>query len=227
MPGMALPPAARRTAPLRLLVLLAIAALAAVPAALSSCGGGGDYATGTSNTATAAAVSIKVGIVQSLSGAGAAYGKSALDGIQLAISQVNAGSVPGVHIDAAVSDDASTPEGAKAAFQAFADARVATILGPTLSNTAPDAHRIAQDAHIPVLASTPTAAGITQVGDEIFRVALAEDVVGAGHPRLCREAAARQARRPHPRQRRRLLAFIRRRDAQRCHYRGRDRQHRN
>jgi branched-chain amino acid transport system substrate-binding protein len=51
------------------------------------------------------------------------------------------------------------------------------LIGPTLSNLAAADHALAQSAGIPAIGATTTAAGITDVGNFIFRVALAENLV--------------------------------------------------
>ena len=126
---------------------------------------------------TAERAAFKVGIVQSLTGAGAVYGKTVIEGMKLAIDEVNASSDLDVDLVPIVIDDKSTPAGAADAVKQLVSDQAGAILGPTLSGAAPDAHKLAQDASIPVLASTTTGPGITDVGDYIFRIALAEAVV--------------------------------------------------
>ncbi|MCP4106261.1 MAG: ABC transporter substrate-binding protein [Desulfobacteraceae bacterium] len=54
---------------------------------------------------------------------------------------------------------------------------VAAILGPTLSNSAFKANPVAQKAGVPVIASSTTAKGITDIGKYIFRTCLPESAV--------------------------------------------------
>ncbi len=121
---------------------------------------------------------VTIGVVQSLTGAGSVYGKTVVEGIELAVEQLNEDADDsGVHFEAAVVDDKSDVEGARAAFASLVAQDVDAIVGPTLSNVASDAHRLAQEAGIPVLGATTTAVGITDTGDYIFRIALPEAVV--------------------------------------------------
>lgn len=55
--------------------------------------------------------------------------------------------------------------------------KVIAILGPTLSNSAFAADPIAQQAGIPVIASSNTAPNVTKIGDFIFRTSVPEDQV--------------------------------------------------
>lgn len=119
-----------------------------------------------------------VGIVQSLTGVAAVYGKTVARGMELAIKEINASeSEPRLRIHYTVVDDESAVEKGREAFASFVESRVAAILGPTLSSVALEAHPLAQKASIPVISPTTTAEGITDAGDYVFRVALTEAVV--------------------------------------------------
>ena len=138
---------------------------------------------------------VTIGVVQSLTGAGAVYGKTVVEGVELAAKQINAANPSsGVRLEYTVVDDGSSVDGAKAAFAGLVARRVDAIIGPTLSQAAPEAHRLAQEAGIPVLGATTTAAGITDVGNFVFRVALPESVVvPAALARVARDTSVRQA----------------------------------
>jgi branched-chain amino acid transport system substrate-binding protein len=120
---------------------------------------------------------LNVGIVQSLTGAGGVYGQTVVQGMQLAIEEINASSSSGVHIDYFVADDRSTIEDGRAAYEDFIGQNATAILGPTLSSVAFETLKLAQAASIPAISPTTTALGITDAGDYVFRVALAEDMV--------------------------------------------------
>jgi branched-chain amino acid transport system substrate-binding protein len=124
-----------------------------------------------------APLEVRLGVVQSLTGAGGVYGKTVVEGIELATREINASDASGMRISLTVLDDASTVEGAKAAFGTLASQGVTAVIGPTLSNVAPEAYKLTQIAGIPALGATTTAAGITDTGDYVFRIALAEAVV--------------------------------------------------
>jgi branched-chain amino acid transport system substrate-binding protein len=124
------------------------------------------------------AIDVKIGVVQSLTGTGAVYGKPALQGIELAIREVNASQVePRIRLTYGVTDDASSVDGGKAAFGEYAGQQITAIIGPTLSNVAVEALKLSQLGLKPAIAPTTTGAGITNLGDYVFRVALTEDIV--------------------------------------------------
>jgi len=137
---------------------------AATPGASSAGGGGGG------------AINAKVGAVLSLTKGAAVYGKTQQNGLKLGVEDVNkAGKV---NIELIVEDDASDPQGGITAFNKLINQdKVVAIIGPTLSNTATSSDPIAQKAGVPVLAISNTAAGITEIGDFIFRDSLTEGQV--------------------------------------------------
>lgn len=139
---------------------------AATAGATSSGSGGGG----------GSAINAKVGAVLSLTKGAAVYGKTQQNGLKLGVEDVNkAGKV---NIELIVEDDASDPQGGITAFNKLINQdKVVAIIGPTLSNTATSSDPIAQKAGIPVLAISNTAAGITEIGDFIFRDSLTEGQV--------------------------------------------------
>jgi branched-chain amino acid transport system substrate-binding protein len=120
------------------------------------------------------------GAALSLTGAAAVYGAQQRAGIQAAVDEINAKG--GVQLKVIVEDDASTKEQGITVFQKFINRdKVSAIIGPTLSNTASAADPLAQQAQVPVLAISNTAAtGITDIGNYIWRDSLTEAQVIPG-----------------------------------------------
>ncbi|MGE0228178.1 MAG: ABC transporter substrate-binding protein [Dehalococcoidia bacterium] len=117
---------------------------------------------------------VQLGVVQSLTGAGAAYGQSGAEGIRLAVDEVNA-SDGGIRIEYSVSNDESKPDTGVEAFRTFVANGVTAVIGPSLSNVAFQALAVTNDAGIPAISPMTSASGIGNIGDYVFRVALAED----------------------------------------------------
>lgn len=140
-----------------------------------------ETATPTQVAASGLPAEITLGAVHDLSGATAVYGTSIQKGIDLAIKQINAQKFlgEGVTLKVTYEDAAGDPKQAIAAFEKLtADSNITAILGPTLSSEAKSADPVAQEAKVPVVASSNTATGITEIGDYIFRTSLPEsDVV--------------------------------------------------
>jgi branched-chain amino acid transport system substrate-binding protein len=111
----------------------------------------------------------------SLTGAAAQYGASQKNALELAAENLN--KVGGVTYELTIEDDATDPKQAIQVFDTFVASGASIIVGPTLSNTAKQTNPVAQDAKVPVLGVSNTAAGITEIGDYIFRDSLTEDAV--------------------------------------------------
>ncbi len=126
---------------------------------------------------------VKIGAALSMTGPAAAYGANQKNGILAAVEEINrSGLLKDVVLEAVIEDDASTKEQGIAVFQKFINqAKVAAIIGPTLSNTAFATDPIAQASKVPVVAISNTAPkGITDIGDYIWRVSLTEGQVIPG-----------------------------------------------
>lgn len=115
---------------------------------------------------------VPVAATFSLTGAAAGYGEAQRNGLQLAANELNA--TRGVAYDVTVEDDQTDPRQAITVFEQFVDDGARVIIGPTLSTNALQSQPVAQEAGVPVLAVSNTAAGITQQGDYIFRNSLTE-----------------------------------------------------
>jgi len=153
--------------PAKRLSLVAVA-FAAIPAAALS--------------ATPLPPSVKIGVVETLTGDNSAYGISIRKGVELAAQEINASKLlGGCRLELVVADDkADKQEGISVFNKLIDDDKVAAILGPTLSGTAFAADPIAQEAGVPVLGTSTTAVGITAMGDYIFRDSLPQAAVIPG-----------------------------------------------
>jgi branched-chain amino acid transport system substrate-binding protein len=135
---------------------------------------------GTQSSAASGGGGAVVGAALSLTGPAASYGAQQRAGIQAAVDDVN--QPGGVKLTVLIEDDASTKEQGITVFQKFINRdKVSAIIGPTLSNTASAADPLAQQAKVPVLAVSNTAAtGITDIGNYIWRDSLTEAQVIPG-----------------------------------------------
>ncbi len=144
-----------------------LAVLVAVPAALSL-----GLAPG-AQAAAAKPVEAKIGVISIITGQGAAYGEAITNGFKLARDEINAKGQ--VRITLVIEDSSSKPEQALAAAQKLINSdRVVAILGPTLSNEMKVVGPVANDSGVPIMGTSTTAQGITQIGKYVFRNALPE-----------------------------------------------------
>lgn len=132
-------------------------------------------AAATAGPASAAVTgTVTIGMAHSETGPAAGFGVTQARGAQLAVDQLNVEGEFGFTLALDVRDDASTPDGAKAALTDLISAGAAALLGPTLSSAAFAADPVAQEAGVPLVAVSNTADGITQIGPYIFRTSLPE-----------------------------------------------------
>ncbi|GAA4369432.1 ABC transporter substrate-binding protein [Agromyces bauzanensis] len=154
------------------LLLLALAACSPTPSGDTEAGGLVGAGTGADCVIEA---EIPIAAAFSLTGGAAQYGSSQKNALEMAVDDLN--EVGGVTYALTVEDDATDPQQAIQVFDGFISDGASIIVGPTLSNTAKQTDPVAQEAGVPVLGVSNTAAGITEIGDYIFRDSLTEDAV--------------------------------------------------
>ncbi|HET6672467.1 MAG TPA: ABC transporter substrate-binding protein, partial [Agromyces sp.] len=154
--------------------LLVLALAACSPTTSGDTEAGGLVGTGT-GADCAIEAEIPIAAAFSLTGAAAQYGESQKNALEMAVDDLN--EVGGVTYALTVEDDATDPQQAIQVFDGFISDGASVIIGPTLSNTAKQTNPVAQEAGVPVLGVSNTAAGITEIGDFIFRDSLTEDAV--------------------------------------------------
>lgn len=127
-----------------------------------------------------AADTVPVGAIEILSGPAAAYGIAIKAGLELALDEVNAkGVLGGRKIALTVEDSAGDKDQAiNAARKLIGRDHVVTVIGPTLSNEMFAVGPVVNGRKIPIIGTSTTANGITDIGPYVFRTSLPEaDVV--------------------------------------------------
>ena len=121
------------------------------------------------------ATEIPIGLLTSLTGIHTeAYGLPMQRGFELAREEINMHS--GTNFTFITVDDKSTIEGAKAAVQQLVDQGVPAMVGFAISSMLKPAFPIAQENGVVGFSPVSSAAGLsTEIGDYIFRAALAVD----------------------------------------------------
>ncbi|MBC7802144.1 MAG: ABC transporter substrate-binding protein [Gemmatimonadaceae bacterium] len=141
-------------------LLAAAAAFAALPAAAQS------------------GSPIQVGAIEILSGPNAAYGTAIRAGLELALEEINAKGVLGRKIALTVEDSAANKDQAiNAARKLIGRDKVVAIIGPTLSNEMFAVGPVVNERKVPIIGTSTTAAGITDIGPYVFRTSLPESDV--------------------------------------------------
>lgn len=138
----------------------------------------------------AAAPGIQVAVIVDTVGAGVVYGTSVLNGMRLALDEINrSGGVKGRVLTFRVSDGRSdVTHITRLMRRACLDPRIVALVGPTLSSEAVVVDSLAQAAGLPVLAVSNTVPGLTAIGNCIFRIPLGDDRI---IPVVLRTARAR------------------------------------
>ena len=121
------------------------------------------------------AQTIKIAVLQELSGAGATAGTNAKNGAEMAIKEINAaGGILGKKIEALVSDTQSNPGVAKGLATKAVDDGVFAVIGPTFSGSIMVSMAETKRAEIPNFTGGEAAA-ITQQGNPyIFRTSFTQ-----------------------------------------------------
>jgi branched-chain amino acid transport system substrate-binding protein len=124
-------------------------------------------------TVQAAAIPAKIGVISIITGPGAAYGEAITNGFKMARDELNAKGE--VKIDLIFEDSSGKQEQALAAAQKLINSQqVVAILGPTLSTEMKVVGPEANANGVPIMGTSNTAVGITQIGKYVFRNSMPE-----------------------------------------------------
>ncbi len=123
-----------------------------------------------------AASAIPIGVAVSLTGQYAdAYGIEMQQGFELAREEINRTLPPSMQLTFKTEDAQSTAEGTTAAVQKLVDQGVPAIVGVAISTHLKEAFPVAQENGVVAFSSVSSAAGLSALGDYIFRAGLAVD----------------------------------------------------
>lgn len=121
-------------------------------------------------------ITMSIGMVAPLTGRFASSsGLSMERGFLVARDEINEFEGTPVQIELITEDNQSTTEGTIAAFERLIDAGVPAIVGLAVSTHAKQAFPIAQENQVVAFSPISSAAGLSSIGDYIFRAALAVD----------------------------------------------------
>lgn len=163
----------------KFLSFLCAAALAA--AAFTGCSAGGS---GNGNAVADDAATIKVGLNYELSGGVATYGQSSVDGVKMAIDEVNAaGGINGKQIELVQYDTKSDEaEATTLGKKLMGQDKVIAILGPATSGAFKAEIPDANNYKVPVISGSATADDVTVANGEVqeyaFRICFSDSYQG-------------------------------------------------
>jgi branched-chain amino acid transport system substrate-binding protein len=120
---------------------------------------------------------VKIGFVAPLSGDVAAYGEEEINGVKLALEEINAHDVV---IDPIFADDEGKPEKTVNLVKKFIELdQVAALIGTPLSSTTLAAAKYAQESEIPLMTPSATNDRITDCGEYISRICFIDSFQGS------------------------------------------------
>ena len=153
-------------------------------------GCGNDAGTG----GTPAGDTIKVGLNYELSGGVATYGQSSVDGIELAIKEVNdAGGVDGKKIELVKYDNKSEPaEATTLATKLMTQDKVVAVIGPATSGSFKATVQVANSSEVPIISGSATADDVTvdkdgKVQPYVFRTCFNDSFQGTAMAKYAAE----------------------------------------
>ena len=119
---------------------------------------------------------ISIGVVLPLTGRLTdSFGTPMRQGLELALSEINAAQPKQAKLKFIIKDDQSTIEGSVEAFNELIQDGVSIILGPATSSQTEMAFQVAQESQVVAISPTSAARGLSEIGDFVFRVALTTD----------------------------------------------------
>lgn len=149
---------------------------------LAGCAGGGTSAPAGTQPSGDAQQSpgekvAKIGLVTFLSGSGSAYGEAITNGIKMAQEELNEANKGKLKVELIVEDSAGKKDQAISAVNKLINNdNVVGIIGPTLSGEMFAAGPVANQNAVPIMGTSTTAEGITDIGEYVFRNALPESL---------------------------------------------------
>jgi len=134
----------------------------------------------------AAAQDVKIGMVGPLTGPAASYGTDILNGLLLAVDDLNAkGGIAGRKVVLEQGDDRGSPQDAANVTQKFAsDDKVVALIGGATSTATFGAVPVAQKAKIPFFITLASHPDLTKEGNYIFRNSATQEAEGPAMARL-------------------------------------------
>ena len=147
----------------------------------------------TSFAAAAGAPSIRIGLHAPLTGFAAADGKSALQGAELAVAQVNAaGGVNGRMLELVVEDDQARADQAVPLANKFLGSGLKVVISGSYSAPTRAAAAVFQKAQVPYISAYALHPDITRAGNYVFRTSFTGEVQGKAAAKFIGEILKRR-----------------------------------
>lgn len=137
--------------------------------------------------------SIVVGAVFPMTGTSATFGQESVNGMKLALEEINKKGVKGSKIKLIIEDDKGEPvESANAVRKLINVDKVITILGSVASSNTLAGAPIAQEAKVPLLTPASTNEKVTETGDYVARICFTDAFQGVVMAKFAREGLKKE-----------------------------------
>lgn len=146
----------------------------------TNAGGDTPAATTTAPDSTGTSGTIKIGTISPNTGSLAAYGEAVVNGMKLAVEEINAaGGVLGQQLELSSLDDkGDSTEGANAFNKLADDSSISAVVGSVTSGVTTGLAPLANEAKIVLLTPTATADTVTEDDDYVFRACFKDSYQG-------------------------------------------------
>lgn len=122
-------------------------------------------------TACKSSNTIRLGCLAPLTGESANYGQSTREGVQLAVSEINAAHFLSKPLEIVYEDDRMDPRDGISAFRKLIDVdHVPAVIGPFGSSVVLACAPVANQTHTVIISASATADKIADAGDYVFRI---------------------------------------------------------
>lgn len=159
--------------------ILFTAVLAAFAGLLAGCPPPADSGSTGGGPTSGSGDTIRVGYYGDLTGATASFGTSTLEGIELALDEINSDPPLGKKIELFTEDDQGKSEqAATVVTKLITQDRVVAVLGEVASSNSLAAAPKCQEAQVPMISPSSTNPDVTRVGDYIFRICFIDPFQG-------------------------------------------------
>lgn len=145
----------------------------------TSCGNNSKQETTDNKTEEKVSEKITLGMIGPLTGDAAVYGITSLNGMELAVEEINAnGGILGKEITLLKEDDQADPAKGKLAYKKVKSSNVDMIIGPITSGSGEVVAKDANQDKIPMITPTGTALSLTNDREYVFRTCYTDPFQG-------------------------------------------------
>jgi branched-chain amino acid transport system substrate-binding protein len=139
----------------------------------------------------AAAEEVKIGVVLELSGATATFGEEALNGLNIAVDELNKTRERKIKL-VVLDNKSDSIETANSVNQLINVNKVMAVIGAVASTNTMAGAKVAQESHIPMMSPASTNSRVTQIGEYVSRICFIDPFQGEVLAKFARDTLKRE-----------------------------------